>query len=257
MSNSKILILDIETSPIMASVWGLYDQNVGLEQIQADWHLLSFGAKWINSKEVIYMDQSKAKDVEDDTPLLVKLHQLLNEADIVIGHNFRRFDQKKINARLIMQGFGPPSPYKIIDTLEIAKRHFAFSSNKLAFLSQHLCKFKKLEHAKFAGFKLWRQCLAGNKAAWKEMRLYNIRDIFSCEELYIKLRSWDSRHPAIGLYMTKDSVCPKCGSSKVEKRGFSYTAVGKFQRVQCHGCMGWSRGASMVNTKSERMALLR
>lgn len=246
----------METAPLLASVWELFDQNVGLEQIKADWHLLSYAAKWLGSKDVIYADQSKAKDIEDDRVLLKQLRALLDEADMVCGHNVRNFDLKKINARLVLHGFNPPSPYKIIDTLEIAKRHFKFSSNKLAFLSQHLCKAKKLDHKKFPGFMLWKECLAGNKEAWAEMKRYNIQDVISLEELYIRLRSWDSQHPNHGLYM-KDSVCPKCGSDKVERRGFSYTGVGKYQRWQCRGCGGWSRGATLVSNKEERQAMLR
>ncbi len=30
----KILVLDIETAPIVAHVWGLFDQNIGLNQIK-------------------------------------------------------------------------------------------------------------------------------------------------------------------------------------------------------------------------------
>lgn len=257
ISEPKTLILDVETSPILASVWELFDQNVGLEQIKVDWHLLSFAAKWLGSKDVIYADQSKAKDIEDDRALLKQLHGLLDQADIIVGHNCRRFDLKKINARLIVLGFAPPSPYKIIDTLEIAKRYFKFSSNKLAFLSQHLCKVKKLEHKKFPGFQLWKECLARNPEAWKEMKKYNVQDTFSTEELYNRLKGWHIIGPNIGLYNGEAFVCPKCGSDKIERRGYSYTGVGKYQRYQCKACAGWSRGATLLNSKEERQAMLR
>jgi len=252
----KTLLLDCETAPILASVWQLFDVNVGLEQIKTDWHLLSFAAKWLGSKGVFYEDQSKAKDIEDDSKLLKSLHKLLDEAEIVIAHNGRKFDLKKINTRLIINGFSPPSPYKIIDTLEIARRNFGFSSNRLAFLSEFLCKEKKSDHKKFPGFSLWKECLAGNKQAWEEMKKYNVQDVVSLEQLYLKLRPWDNKHPNKGVYLT-GSICPKCGSSKIEKRGFSFTQVGKYQRYQCLSCAGWSRGAQLLNTREERSELVR
>ena len=83
----KILFFDVELAPILGHVWRLFDQNVGLNQIESDWYLLSFCAKWAHSDEIYYFDQSKQEDIEDDYNLLLQLWKLLNEADIVIGHN--------------------------------------------------------------------------------------------------------------------------------------------------------------------------
>jgi len=71
-SGPKVLILDIETAPIEAFTWGLWDQNVGLNQIKADWTVLSWAAKWLGTpaKAVMYMDQSGAKNVRDDKKIL-------------------------------------------------------------------------------------------------------------------------------------------------------------------------------------------
>lgn len=257
MSNPKTLILDIETAPILANVWRTWKENVGLEQIRADWYILSFSAKWLNAKKVFYYDQSKAEDIEDDTALMAKMWDLLDQADFVVAHNGRKFDLKKINARFIMKGFPPPSPYVIIDTLDIAKANFAFTSNRLAYLTDALCEQKKLAHAQFPGFKLWKECLAGNKAAWAEMRRYNIQDTISLEELYLKLRGWDTNHPNVAALGDPDRItCPKCGSTHVIQKGYRHTQVGRYARYQCQDCFGWSRGRAMLNTKEVRSNLL-
>lgn len=254
---SKTLILDIETAPILANVWRTWKENVGLNQIQQDWYILSFSAKWLGAKRVIYHDQSAAKDIEDDTELMRKLWSLLNEADFVVAHNGRKFDLKKINARFILNGFNPPSPYKIIDTLDIAKGNFAFTSNRLAYLTDALCTEKKLAHAKFPGFSLWKECLAGNKEAWAEMKLYNIQDTVSLEELYLKLRAWDANHPSVAAVNDPDVMsCPKCGGHHVIHKGFRFTQTGKYRRYLCTDCGGWSRGREMVNSKEVRKNLL-
>jgi len=230
---------------------------VALNQIEHDWYILSFAAKWLGDKQVMYQDQSQAPNIEDDRGLLEPLAALLDEADIVVAHNARRFDVPKINARLITQGFQPPSPYKVHDTLDIAKRVFKFTSNRLEFLTSTLCTQKKMTHAKFPGFELWKECLLGNPAAWREMKRYNIQDVKSLEELYLKLRAWDPRAPQLGVYSQDKHVCPKCGSGDVQRRGSYRTQVGEYQRFQCNACGGWSRGGVLLNTPSHRKGILR
>ena len=143
----KVLIYDIETAPIVAHVWSLWKNDVGLNQIQSDWHLLSWSAKWLDDppSKIMYADQRAKRNIQDDKKLLKGIWDLLNECDIVITQNGKKFDQKKLNARFILNGFQPPSSYKHIDTCEIARRHFAFTSNKLQYLTDNLCKkYKKL-----------------------------------------------------------------------------------------------------------------
>lgn len=240
MSRPKILLFDIETSPILGYVWSLWDQNVALNQIHTDWHLLSWAAKWHFSKEVIHRDQRAMKNIEDDKALVKGLWRLLDEADVVVTQNGKKFDAKKINARFAIHGLKPPAPYKHIDTLQIAKRHFGFTSNKLEYMTDKLCtKYKKLVDHKFQGFELWKQCLAGNVKAWDEMKRYNIRDVLSLEELYTKLAPWDT---TVNLALYYDDAKCSCGSSQLQSRGFTFTKVGKFRRFQCQGCGAWLRG---------------
>lgn len=255
----KILILDIETAPILASVWKIWDENVGLNQINSDWHLLSFGAKWLNEKRVIYEDQSKTRPIENDRGLLKSVHGLLNTADIVVAHHGKKFDLPKLNARFITNGFEPPAPYKIVDTREVAARVFGFTSNKLEFLSSVLCTKKKLSHREFGGFMLWKECLAGNPKAWAEMRRYNIRDVEALEELYLKFRPWQQvGSPNFGVFKDDEvKSCPKCGSENILKNGFTCLAVGKYQRYKCGDCGAWARSGQLWNTPEKRKSLLR
>jgi hypothetical protein len=244
MKKPKVLILDVETAPIMGYVWGLWENNLGLNQIKKDWHILSFAAKWLDEPEskVIYHDQRGKKNVENDSKLLKKVWKLLNSCDILITQNGKAFDEKKLNARFIMNGMSPPAPYKSIDTLRIAKKRFGFTSNKLEYLTDKLCtKHKKSKHAKFSGFELWKECMAGNLEAWEEMRTYNIKDILSLEELYKKLQPWDNSI-SFSLYSDEEDAKCNCGSDEFHKRGFSYTKTSKYQRFQCQGCGGWFRG---------------
>lgn len=253
---AKTVILDIETCAIQAHVWGLWNQNVSLNMIQEDWRLLSFAAKELGDDRVTYLE---ARHPNQERKVLRAIWRILNEADIVVAHNGKKFDLKKINARLIASGFGPYSPVKVVDTLLEVRKVAAFTSNKLEYLTDILCTEKKLKHSKFPGFELWRECLAGNPEAWAEMREYNIQDIISLEELYVKLRPWIAAHPNLGNFQNNEDgspVCPKCGGKHLHKRGIQRTQVGQYQRYQCLDCGGWSRGRKMLKTAEERKHIL-
>lgn len=251
----KVLFLDIETAPILAYTWALFDQNIGLNQIKDDWSILSWSAKWIDSKKVMYQDQRSEKNVHDDKDLLKDIWKLLDQADIVITQNGVRFDIKKLNARFILNGMKPPSSFKQIDTLKLAKKHFGFTSNKLEYLTKNINKkFKKSSHKKFNGFELWKECLLGNLQAWKEMEKYNKLDVLSLEELYTTLIPWDSS-VNFDLYHNGLYNQCKCGSKNLKKYGFAYTNMGKFQRYQCIECGAETRSRDNLLDKDKRDSL--
>lgn len=259
MTHPRIVTLDIETSPILAYVWGLFKQFVGLNQIVSDWSILSFSYKWLGDPKVHHFNTGGrgVEKVRDDRHLLQLIWDVLDEADIVIAQNGIKFDAKKINARFIQAGMPPPSPYKIVDTMLEAKKVAAFTSNKLAWLSDILTDTPKEDHPEFPGFELWTECLKDNPRAWKVMKRYNDRDIPSCEGVYLKLRPYIVGHPNVAAYNDDTDVqCPKCGSKEIQRRGVALTQTGKYQRMQCFGCGGWSRTRYTENDIKKRRSLL-
>jgi len=252
----RILFIDVESAPVLGSVWRLFKQNVGLNQIERDWYLLSYAAKWADEDYVYYSDKRGSWDNEDDKGLLEEIWMLLDRADIVIGHNMRNFDHKKINARFMHNDMKPPRPYRIVDTLEMAKRSFGFTSNKLAYLTDKLCKtYKKLEHGQFPGFELWKECLLGNPDAWSEMAEYNKYDVLSLQELYEKLRPWDNRSPNVNTYYSGVSVRCNCGSENLQHSGYWHTNLSKFDQFTCQDCGSHVRGRVNLLSKDKRNSL--
>lgn len=255
MKKPKIITLDIETAPMQSHHWGLWDQNIGLDMIGTDWSILSVAWKELGKSAVSYLDTQG--DPRNDMALIATLWEVLNDADIVVAHNGKRFDIKKLNARFVKHGHGPYSPVRVIDTLSAAKAHFGFSSNKLEFLSEHLTDTPKSKHKKFPGFELWKECLADNPKAWAEMKKYNIRDVKATEKVYQRLRPWIANHPNMGAYSETDAhECPKCGSTNTQKRGVAVLQQGRYHRYQCNDCGGWSRGKQMVFSLTKRRSLL-
>lgn len=243
----KILLLDIETAPLRSFTWGLWKQNVGLNQIENDWFMLTWSAKWYGKNEkTVGMRLKKEEAIEqDDSRILEKLWKLMDEADVVIGHNGDKFDIPKINTRFIKNGFMPPSPYRTVDTLKIAKRHFRFTSNKLDYLGDFLGVGRKIDTG---GFELWERCYKGENKALKEMLDYNLQDVLLLEDVYDKLKPYCSIHPSHAV-TSDEECCPKCGSTHVHKRGLVHTNVSTFQRFRCMDCGSWSRGRSNIRSK--------
>ena len=247
MKAPKILLLDIETAPKLAYVWALYDQNISLNQLKSDSHILSIACKWLGETEVYYKDQRNKKDISNDKDLLKFIWKFINQADIIIMHNGDKFDIKKINTQFVIYDLDPLNHYRTIDTLKIAKKYFSFTSNKLEYLTNKLNKkYKKLNHAKFAGFELWKQCLNNNLSAWEEMKKYNIYDILSLEELYMTLRKWDNSINYNIFY--EDLIC-ECGSKSFKKNGIKTNNRGKFQRYKCNSCHKEFQGKTNMISK--------
>jgi len=252
--SAKILILDIETAPLEAWVWGLYDQNVSLDQIINCGYVLSYSCKWFGKAGVIYdsifnhKEQFK-KDPRNDVCIAKTVHALMDEADIIIAHNGDGFDIKWLNTIFLKHGLKPVSPFKTIDTLKIARSHFKFPSNKLDYIAQALGVGSKLKHE---GFKLWIKCMNGDEKAWKKMEQYNKRDVYILENVYKKLRPFIKNHPNLALYQEEEKpTCPNCDGKKFQKRGFAYTAVSKYHRYACCNCGKWVRGRKNLLSKEK------
>lgn len=234
----RILILDIETFPNVAHVWRFFKENVGAKQVLEHSTIASFAYKWLGEDGVVYFDAQH----QSEKKLLKELLGVLDAADIVVAHNGNKFDLPTIQGRAMVVGLKPPSPYKTIDTLLVARYEFNFPANSLEYLAILLECAPKLAHKKFPGFELWNECMKGNAEAWEEMKTYNIQDVKTLEEVYLKMKPWMKRHPNVAVYEETDElVCPKCGSRHINRRGFAYTNTGKYQRFVCNGCGGWAR----------------
>lgn len=239
--NPKVLILDIETSLLLVETFDIFNTFISPDQIIEDWRLYSWSAKWLGESKIEYRDLRQGITLSNEKRIAKEMWQKLDEADVIVTQNGKQFDSKRLNAKFAEFGFNPPSPYKHIDTKQIAKRYFGFTSNGLEYLAKKLdLKHKKLKHAKFPGKELWREAKKGNPEAWKEMERYNKQDVLALEELYRKVAPWDTT-VNLSIYSESLSGCPVCQSKRLEKRGFALSKTGKYQRYQCQDCGAWSK----------------
>lgn len=243
-NSPKILLYDLETTPILAYVWGMWEQNV-LEVVE-DPYILCFSYKWLGEEETHVVSlrdfPNYKRNKKTDKNLVKKLHELLDEADIVIGQNSDRFDNKWSNKQFVKHGLDPVSPFRSIDTLKIARKHFRFDSNSLDRLGAFLGVGRKVKHE---GKDLWLNVMKGDDDAWDRMIEYAKQDVVLLEKVYYKLRPYMSTHPNLNIYNedVKTIRCPICQSTKVQKRGTE--AKGRYsiaQRYKCQNCGKWGQG---------------
>lgn len=251
----KILIFDIETAPLKAYVWKRWKENISLDQTISEWFMICWTAKWLNDAEVhkACLTTSEILD-EDDERITKELWKLLDEADVVVAHNGKKFDIPKINSRFILHNLPPCSPYKQIDTCEVSKRTFGFSSNKLDALATYFGYPNKDD----TDFNLWKECLEGKQKALDYMQSYNVKDVLILEKVYLKLRPWIPNHPNFGLYLeANETVCPICGSKHVELTSdYIYTKASKFRTYRCLDCGGISRVRNNGFSKEKKKSLV-
>lgn len=231
----RILTIDIETSPNLADVWGLWQQNVGITQLRQSTRMMCFAAKWHGEREVIF----KSEFHDGYLPMVKAAHALLDEADVLVHFNGNSFDVPHLMREFLQADLGPPSPFDNVDLLRAVKKKFRFPSNKLDYVSQAVGFKGKVKHE---GHTLWVKCMAGDEAAWGRMRRYNIGDVRLTERLYDRLLPWIPAHPHVGLYRDPSvDCCSRCGSDRLQRRGMAYTKISAYQRWQCQGCGAWGR----------------
>lgn len=241
----KVLEIDIETKPAKAYVWGTFKQNIALNQIEEPVAIICFAARWQHQKSIIF----KSVQHHGHEVMMETLWDLLDEADVVVHYNGKRFDIPHINRELIELDFTPPSPYHQIDLYHIVRSTFKFQSNKLDHVVERLLQERKLEND---GMPLWTACMAGDRVAWAKMKRYNLHDVRLLRGVYLKLQPWITKHPNRGLYMdpTKDPICPNCGcveTLRIKAYRRTTTRVNAYDQYLCdpakkdkktgrHGC---------------------
>lgn len=242
-----ILFLDIETAPMLGRIWSLREEVSSMKFILKDWFMLSWAAKWLGQKSIMSDALPNhllyQKDKENDMEIVKTVHNVMMEADVIVTQNGIRFDLPKLNAKFLEHGLKPPRPYKKVDTCLVARKIFGFSSNKLDDIANLLKVGRKIETG---GFELWEGCIRGDMNCWAKMVKYNKNDVVLLEKVYKKMLPFMSGHPNYNVYNETEDKCPKCGSKRLQSRGFDLRLGGKVRRYQCQECGGWCQGNKFI-----------
>lgn len=245
-STPRILVLDIETSPALAWTFSLFKTTIGIHQIEVPTRVMSWAAMWHGDDGPVDFG---AEWQRGGKAWVKRLHKMMMEADAVAHWNGDSFDLPHLNKLFREHGLDYLPPIASIDVMKHFRRQYRYMSNKLDWIAQELLQDRKETHS---GFQLWLDVLRGNAEARAKMESYNKHDVELTDqilkEVYAELRTF----PDANLYAEGGDGCPRCGSLNVQRRGHSYTKIGKYPRFWCKDCKGWSKSA-----KSEGLAVLR
>ena len=231
----KLLFYDIETSLAKSYHFQQWKVNLSQKQKIQESHLLSHAWAWGGGEvtgSILTREEMLAHDPER---LVLECWSLLDNCDILVAHNGKRFDVKKVNGYFLQYGMPPPSPYRVIDTLLIAKQKFALPFNSLAYLAEFLDVEQKIDTG---GVDLWIQCDQGSQEALDKMNEYCMGDIVTLRGVYNRLIGWSNDGVNLALYSDHGASCPHCASDDVIviQGKYSYTVARKYQVYRCNGC---------------------
>lgn len=242
MSNMKILTIDIETSPLDVYAWRIFKENIGVSQIKKPTRVLSWAARWYGSDETIYASER----THTHRNMILAMYELLDEADVVVGWNSKRFDVRHLNREFFELGLPPPRPFQQVDVQKVYQKYFNFPSYKLEYVARVILGERKIK----TDFELWVLCLENVPEAWDLMEEYNCYDTELTEKLYGRVIGWIDNHPNHGLYVEdqENPICRNCGGTHVIKKGKEFTTTGVFayQRYKCRDCGANLRGRSNI-----------
>jgi DNA polymerase elongation subunit (family B) len=237
--NKTIVVLDIETAPASVYTFGLkqYGGYISPKMMIEPGRMIMFAARIYGGAMIFSSEFHNGKDA-----MLQAAYEILDEADIVVTYNGDNFDLKQINKELILAGYPRPRPYKSVDLIKTAKKHFMFESNSLDHISQRLEIGSKQETG---GFELWRRCIEDNDPeAWNIMRDYCKNDVDLTKKLYDEFRPWITNHPPVNTE-SLDS-CPACGIDHLTlnavETGTYDTPKRSYPVYRCDNCFALLRG---------------
>lgn len=245
--SARLLFFDIETAPAKVYTFQLYQPIIGMDQIIEPSRIIAWSASWGNGKRVHFMSEFHDGQLE----MLTGLHALWQQCDVIVTYNGKRFDEPWVRGEVMKAGLSPLKPIRHLDLFQISKQNMKNLSGKLDYLALTLLNDRKVSHE---GFMLWKKCLEGDASAWARMKRYAIKDTALMPPLYDIIAPYMKGGINQGLYGGNPNGCPHCESEDIQKRGFAYTGIGKYQQFQCQNpsCGKWFKDSHLIETVNFR-----
>jgi len=232
-SNGKVMVYDIETSLVRIEHWGTGKTYINHSQLSAgregETRIISIAWKYVGEDEVFAL----AWDDGCDKEMMTEFMAYYNRCDMVIGQNNNSFDNKLVATRAAKHGLFLNRFVKSFDIYRKVKSVFKMQSYSMAYMAKFFGLTLKQSHE---GIRMWKMIQYGNpeeKAEYlQKMVDYNIGDIVTTEELYMKLRPYLNtvRHEGVKAGKPRWS-CPVTGSLNIELYNTIYTEAGTVQRI--------------------------
>ncbi len=246
MRTSKIVIWDLETLPNLPQAMRNWVKLSGWPgtTLRADLStVICFGYMILGEDEpkvICAWDfPGWETNVNDDSQVVKAAYHILKDADAQVTHNGKRFDEKFLQTRLLLNGHSNLPKIPHLDCCAEAKRHLFLHANSLKNLSRVLGSQQKIENE---GWDLWVRVWEKERAAMDEMAAYCAGDVLSTRDNFKVLRRFMTALPNQNLFTDgPQKICPNCGSTRLKACGHRMTKTMTYRRYRCVDCQAYSR----------------
>jgi hypothetical protein len=254
---NRVLILDVERlDGITQQHWwdrgALKQRYIHFESVIRHPRTTIVCAKWYDSPDVIRLAEW---DKGGRKRFLRNVHDLVSQADIIVGHNVDRADIPWIKGDLHLEGGLPPlPPFKTIDTLKVMRREFGSGAPFKGL--DALCQILGIP-AKTDSYDARRMERAVTEKSQEDRdRLvdYCAGDVIATQGLLDRLRPYIKNHPALFVDgQNALTTCHRCGSETEPTERRYIANVLSYAMRKCPNCKGYSR----ISIEPERMSIVR
>lgn len=260
---NRILILDVERLPgITQQSWwdrgDLKNRYIHHESVIREPRTTIVCAKWYDSPEVTRLAEW---DQGGRGQFLKRVHALVAEADIVVGHNLDKADIPWLKGDFYLPRIGHSHrpnlpvlpPRKTVDTLKVLRSELGSGA-----------PFKSLDAVlKILGHPgktdtydrdAMERAVAGSIEDQVRLTDYCEGDVVATQWLYDWERPHIKNHPALFVDgKNKLTVCNRCGSDTKPTAKRYVANVLTYSMQKCNTCGGYSR----LSIEPERMSIVR
>ena len=260
---NRILILDVERLPGLTqqSWWDrgdLQKRYIHHETVTREPRTTIVCAKWYDQPDVIRLAEW---DKGGRGLFLKRVHRLMTEADIIVGHNIDKADVPWLKGDFYLPRVGhkhkpdlpPLPPFKTVDTLKVLRKELGSGA-----------PFKGLDaFCKIAGIPsktdvydrdAMERAVAGSTEDRIRLTDYCEGDVVATQGVYDWQRPHIKNHPA--LFVDGEDylrTCNRCGHGQYDITRRYVANVMTYSMRRCSNCGGYSR----LSIEPERMSLVR
>ena len=244
--SAKILTFDIERVPMRTKPLAAWDmkslQYRRLTPADIDrWsRTICLAYRWKGERRIGFIAEWHEGG---RTGFLLEAQRLIDEADILVGHNSKGFDHPHLLGEFILEGIAPPSPVQHFDTLLTARSVANWEANHLDTLDKRFGFEGKTDKYRI---EMAEAAVDGDAKAQRRIERYNKGDIRATDRVAGVLLPYAPIN--LGLYELdpENPVCPSCKSTNMQRRGYLVKIALRYPRFQCQDCGRWTHSRKAV-----------
>jgi hypothetical protein len=255
---NRILILDVERLPGLTHRGDLKNRYVHAETVTREPRTTIVCAKWYDSPDVMRFAEW---DKGGRGRFLKRVHALMSQADIIVGHNLDNADVPWLKGDFHLPRIGHPHrpelpplpPFKTVDTLKVLRREFKSGApfkGLDAFLQIVGLPAKTDRYDRDA----MERAVAGSVEDRERLTDYCAGDVVAGQWIYDWQRPHIKNHPALFVDgQDRLTVCNRCGNETTDVAKRYVASVMTYTMRKCSSCQGYSR----ISIEPERMSIVR